>query len=86
MLTDCRIPISRDKYKSGFSIFGFNFAADHSDGCGMMGYINETRTGSMRIEIHFAKKLTEAINIILFCEFDNLVMIPQDRNAIADYH
>ena len=86
LLTDCRIPIDRDAYINGLTIFGFNFSPDLSDGCGCNGYVSGVNHGTMRIEVHFKKKLHTTINVLVFAEFDNMIMIPEDRNAIVDYH
>jgi hypothetical protein len=85
-LTDSHLTISRANYAKGSTIFGFNFAPDLSDGCGCNGYISQGKHGMMRIEIHFKKPLSETINALIFSEFDSLLMIPEDRNAITDYH
>jgi hypothetical protein len=86
MLTDCHLMITRENYINGYTLFGFNFSPDMSDGCGMNGYISEGKSGALRIEVHFRKPLPETINVMIFSEFDNLLMIPEDRNAIVDYH
>jgi hypothetical protein len=78
--------ITRERYVKGFTLFGFNFSPDNSDGCGMNGYISQGKIGTMRIELHFKKPLPETINVLIFSEFDSLMLIPEDRNAITDYH
>lgn len=80
------LSISYSEYSKGRTIFGFNFSPDLSDGCMASNYINPINNGSMRIEIHFKKPLPETINVLIYSEFDNLIMIPEDRNAILDYH
>jgi hypothetical protein len=85
MLTDCHMTISRNNYAKGSKILGFNFSPDLSDGCGMNGYVSQSKTGT-RLELHFSKPLPETINVLIYSEFDNLLMIPEDRNAIIDYH
>jgi len=81
-----QITFSQAEYAKGRTIFGFNFSPDFSNGCGFENYISPAINGTMRIEIHFKKALTETINVLIYPEFDNLLMIPEDRNAILDYH
>jgi len=84
--SDVRMTFSLSEYAKGRTIFGFNFSPDLSDGCGTDNYISPTNKGSLRIEVHFKKPLPETINVLIRAEYDNLIMIPEDRNAILDYH
>ncbi len=84
--TDCHMNISRSEWAKGKTIFGFNFSPDQSDGCGIDSHISPTNNGTMRIEVHFKRPLPETINVLIYSEFDNLIMIPEDRNAIQDFH
>lgn len=86
MLTDNHITITRENYAKGNTIFGFNFSPDISDGYGINGYISPLKYGTMRIEVHFKKPLPETINVLIYSEFDSIILIPEDRNAIIDYH
>ena len=52
----------------------------------MQGHVSPGRSGTMRIEVHFKTPLTETINVLIYSEFDSLMLIPEDRNAITDYH
>ena len=76
--------VDRKKYKSGYTIFGFNFAPDLAEGC-TYGHANMLNRGHIRIEARFAKPLPETINILIYSEFDNIVQIPFERNALVDY-
>lgn len=58
-LTDSNLTISGEKYAKGFTIFGFNFSPDLSDGCGCTNYINQAQHGMIRIEIHFSFALSK---------------------------
>jgi hypothetical protein len=86
MVTDSHMTITRENFANGSTIFGFNFSPDLSDGSGMNGYISEGKTGTMRLELHFQKALSETVNVLIYSEFDSLIMIPEDRNAMVDYH
>lgn len=84
--TDCHTTISLDEWAKGRTIFGFNFSPDQSDGCGIDSHISPINHGTMRIEVHFKRPLPETINVLIYSEFDNLITIPEDRNAILDFH
>jgi hypothetical protein len=82
---DARMLITRDNFKSGYTIFAFNLSPDFSQGYNSTGYSNIPKSGVMRIEIHFSQALSVIINALVYCEFDNLLSIGQDRNAFMDY-
>ncbi|MDI9312984.1 MAG: hypothetical protein QM535_22425 [Limnohabitans sp.] len=63
-------------------IFGFNFAPDMSNGCGAAGHVNAIKRGSMRLQLKFKNALTEPINVICYCEFDNIIEIQSDGNVL----
>jgi hypothetical protein len=84
--SDVLMTFSLSEYAKGRTIIGFNFSPDLSDGRGTDNHISPTNKGSLRIEVHFKKALRETINILIRAEYDNLIMIPEDRNAILDYH
>jgi len=83
--TDSTLILSKEQYAAGNTIFGFNFAPDLADDCNKMGYANPVRTGNLRIDLKFSKALSETINVLLYCEFDNIVEITRERNAVTDY-
>jgi len=83
--TDSTLLLSKEQWANGNTIFGFNFAPDLADDCNKMGYANPVKTGNLRIDLKFSKALTETINVLMYCEFDNLVEIDSNRSARPDY-
>jgi len=79
------ISIKRFDYGNGFTIFGFNFAPDLSDGSDVCGYISPQTYGNLRIEIKFNNALEETINVLVFSEFDSLIEINQERKGIKNF-
>ena len=69
----------------GNTLFGFNFSPDTADDCNKVGYVSPIKRGTLRIDLRFASALTETINVLVFCEYDNLIEIDITRNAITDY-
>ena len=82
---DARMVVNRDNYKAGYSMFAFNLSPDLSQGYNSAGYVNVPKEGVLRFEIHFSQALDTIVNALIYCEFDNLLSIGQDRNAFTDY-
>ena len=49
------------------------------------GQTNLIKNGVVSLEIHFNSATTEAINIVVYREFDNLVEIDRFREVLCDY-
>jgi hypothetical protein len=77
--------ITRDEWLNGFTIFGFNFTPDLSDGVIKDKYVNPIKGGDLSLHIRFAKPLPETVTVILFLEFDNLIEIPISRIPFKDF-
>jgi len=67
-------------------MFGFNFADDGSNGCGMNGHVNPIKRGSLGLKMMFRRPLDEAINVLMYCEFDNVIEIDKDHQVTTDYN
>lgn len=70
--------ITRESFPVKHCIYAFNFSADLSEGC-HSGHVNMIKTGTLRIEMHFKKALSETVNILTYAEFDKIYEIPMDR-------
>jgi len=74
--------INRIDYKSTHCIFAFDLTPDEDDN----GHWDVVKQGSTSIDIKFADQLpTSGVEIIIYAEFDNLLMIDKDRNVYFDY-
>jgi hypothetical protein len=80
------IDIKRKEFKEGFTIFGFNFIPDLADSFAKSGYVSPLKRGNLRIELKFSDPLPETVSAIVFCEYDNLVEIPNSRTALKDFN
>ena len=80
------LDITREEFKEGFTIFGFNFTPDLSDGCNRSGYTSPIKRGNLRIELKFSEALNETVSAVIFCEYDNLIEIQSNRVAIKDFN
>lgn len=74
--------ITREDYPKGFALLGFDLTEDLSASDNHLGI---PRQGSLRLDITFAKPLTEAITLLIYGEFDNIIEIDKDRNVYIDY-
>ncbi|XP_025018287.1 uncharacterized protein F54H12.2-like [Tetranychus urticae] len=83
--TESTIDIKRKEFADGKTIFGFNFAPDLSHGCDLVGHVNPINHGTLRIYLKFAKALAEVIDVVIFCEYDNIIEIDYERNIASDY-
>ena len=79
------IDITREEYYSGFTLYGFNFSPDLSEGCTYSEYVSEIKRGNLRIELRLNINLNETVTAIVFCEYDNTIEIPKSRIAIKDF-
>jgi len=79
------IPLDKEAFKTGYTIFAFNFGADNSTGHHSSGYVNRSKEGVLRMEVKLLEATTEALNLIVLYKFDNRVSISEDRQAQTDY-
>jgi hypothetical protein len=74
--------ISRSNYKHGRCFFAFDFTPDEDDGA----HWDLVREGSTSIEISFGEQLPDSgVEVVVYAEFDNMVMIDKNRNTYYDY-
>ena len=85
MSTDPTIYIDVDDYDSGNTIYGFSFGADKVDDCYKSGYVNPTMNGSLGLYMKFSTALTEAITVVTYSEFDNVLEIDKNNEVLTDY-
>jgi hypothetical protein len=77
------LKITKDDFKTGgYTIFGIDLSADGSDGCGEGGHVDPIKYGSLRVELKFATALPKTVNVLMYCEFDNVIQVGADRNPI----
>jgi len=41
----------------------------------MDGHVNPIKRGTLRLQLKFSKALTHSINVIAYCEFDNILEV-----------
>ena len=43
------------------------------------------KQGNLRVEVHFEQGLANAVNLIVYAEFQNVIEIDASRNVLYDY-
>ncbi|XP_072041316.1 uncharacterized protein F54H12.2-like [Amphiura filiformis] len=78
---DHGVPIDREEFADGYSLFAFDLSPDASDGA----HLNPIQTGSIRLELQFQNPLPNTVNLIVYAEWDSMVEINKSRHVIADF-
>ena len=74
--------ISKKDYIGGYCLWGYDLTPDQGS---EEGQLHPIKTGTLRVELQFAKPLAKVINVIVFAEFDNQIAINGLREVITDY-
>jgi hypothetical protein len=69
-------------YIKGFFMLIFDLTTDLA---ASEGHTSHPDNGSIRIEVKFAKALTESITCLLYLEFDNSVRIDKLKTVSTDF-
>ena len=73
--------VKLDDWSRGYSLFAFSLAADAD--CD--DHTSLIKHGNLRVEIQFREALEEAIQLLVYAEFDNVLKIDNDRQVLVDY-
>ena len=72
----------RDDYAQGYTLYAWDLSADLSDGG---DHFQLRRNTSLRVEMKFDNPLDEAINAIVYAEFQNMIMVNNNRQVIHNF-
>ena len=78
---DAGLDITYSEYAKGYTLFCFDLTPSLLDG----NVIEPIRTGSLRLEVGFAKPLQEPIHAIVYGELDGMIEIDRARQVITDF-
>lgn len=84
--TDTYCDIYKTQFNAELPIFAFNFSPDLSSGPGSVGHVSPIQHGSLRLHLKFEKPLPVSVNVMMYCEFDNMIEIDASRQAKTDYN
>lgn len=76
------IGIDMNDYVGGYCLWGYDLTPDQGS---EEGVLHPLKTGNLRVELQFATALTTVINVIVYAEFDNQIVINSLREVIVDY-
>lgn len=75
------VAISPQQFASGYTIFGFNLTPDLN----LAGHAQTSKDGNLRLDIRFANKLSQTINVIVMGIFDGRIEITKNRQVLCDW-
>ena len=79
VLNDEDFDVSRSEYPDGFALYAFNLSTDCED------TYDTVKTGSVRIDLKFAKALPHTVNVIVYAQFQNAIQLDSARNVVLDW-
>ena len=82
LFADSGIDIDRSEYIRGYSVLAFDLTPDL---CSTSDHFNQKQKGNVTLEIQFTRGLPNAINLIVFAEFESIVEIDYSRHVTFDY-
>lgn len=72
--------ITRDDYKNGYCLYAYDLSADLCSG----EHFNLLKTGNLSIHLTFGTGAPNALQLVLFQEFDSIIEINQNRIVFSD--
>ena len=78
---DKDIDVSREEYAGGYTLFFFDLTPD----LGESDHYSLLKSDTVRLEITFAEALAHTINVIVYAEFQNMLVIDRNRIVFFDF-
>ena len=75
------LDITREDYPGGYALFTFDLTPDM---CKSADYFNTVQRGSLTLALTFETSHKHAIGMICYGDFENIIRIDAERNAIYD--
>ena len=79
--TNAGLDITRDDYPGGFALYTFDLTPDM---CKSSDYFNTVQRGSLSLALTFESSHKEPIAMVCYGDFENVIRIDAERNAIYD--
>lgn len=83
--TDVYTDLNMSKFAKDTTIFAFDFAPDLTSGPGVAGHANIMTDGVMRLALRFSKQTPEAINVLIYCEYDECFGVDSNRTVVRSF-
>ena len=75
------LDITRKDYPGGYALYAFDFTPDM---CKSADYFNTVQRGSSTLALTFRESIDHAIGMVCYGDFENIIRIDAERNAIYD--
>ena len=75
------LDIDRDEYPGGFALYAFDLT---SDMCKSSEYFNTVQRGSLSLALTFREAAKHPLAMVCYGDFENVIRIDAERNAIYD--
>ena len=75
------LDITREDYAGGFALYAFDLTPDM---CNSTEYFNTVTRGSLSLALTFREALDHPLGMVCYGDFENIVRIDSERNAIYD--
>ena len=75
------LDITREEYPGGYALYAFDLTPDM---CNTTDYFNAVQRGSLSVAITFGKTHKDAIAMVCYGDFENVIRIDSERNVIYD--
>ena len=75
------LDITREDYPGGYALYAFDLTPDM---CKSADYFNTVQRGSLTLALTFEASHKDAIGMVCYGDFENVIRIDSERNAIYD--
>ena len=75
------LDITREDYPGGYALYAFDLTPDM---CKSADYFNTVQRGSLTLALTFGESKGHAIGMVCYGDFENVIRIDSERNAIYD--
>ena len=75
------LDIDRDDYPGGYALYAFDLTPDM---CKSSDYFNTVQRGSLSLALTFEKATNHPLAMVCYGDFENVIRIDSERNAIYD--
>ena len=75
------LDITREDYPGGYALYAFDLTPDM---CKSADYFNTVQRGSLTLAVTFGESKDHAIGMVCYGDFENIIRIDSERNAIYD--
>ena len=75
------LDITREDYPGGYALYAFDLTPDM---CKSADYFNAVQRGSLTLALTFGSSHKHAIGMVCYGDFENIIRIDAERNAIYD--